>query len=88
MHSLSRDTLVMITYSLGASTNEQPYVMKEIDDGDKKLFQDAIPILVEKLRDEKLETRQLATNVLLELSPKAAKQAGVHVEMPYSYYAK
>ena len=87
MHRLSRDTLVKITYSLGTSANEHWYVMKEIDNGKKKLLQDTIPILVEKLRDEKPETRQLATNVLLELNPKAAKQAGVRVEMPYSYYA-
>jgi HEAT repeat protein len=87
MHRLSRDTLVQMTYSHGTTSNEQFYTMKEIKDADKKLLQDTIPILVEKLHDEKLETRQLATNVLLELSPKAAKQVGVHVEMPYSYYA-
>lgn len=87
MHRLSRDSLVKITYSPGASTNEHWYVMKEIDNGDKMLLQGAIPILVVRLRDEQLKTRQLATNVLLELNPKAAKQAGVRVEMPYLYYA-
>ena len=61
--------------------------MKEFDGCDKKLLQNAIPTLVERLSDEHLETRQLATNILLELSPKAAKQAGVRVEMPYLYYA-
>ena len=88
MDSLSRGVLVKMTYSLDTATNDKFYVMKEIDNGDKRRLQDAIPILVDKLRDEKLETRQLATNVLLELNPKAAKQAGVHLEMPYSYYAQ
>ena len=88
MHRLSRDTLVKITYSLGTSTNEHWYSMKEIDDGDRKLLQGAIPALVKRLHENNLETRQLATNILLELNPKEAKQAGVRVEMPYLYYAK
>jgi hypothetical protein len=61
--------------------------MKDIDDGDKKLLQDSIPILMERLHDGHLETRQLATNVLLELDPKAAKKAGVIVVPPYSLFS-
>jgi HEAT repeat protein len=86
MQSLSRDTLVIIRYEPEPSTNFQAYAMKDIDDGDKKFLQDAIPILVERLHNDNLETRQLATNVLLELNPKAAKQAGVIVVPPYSFY--
>jgi HEAT repeat protein len=87
MQSLSRDTLVIDRKAPEPSTNFQAYAMKDIDDGDKKLLQDSIPILMERLHDGHLETRQLATNVLLELDPKAAKKAGVIVVPPYSLFS-
>ena len=87
LHNLSHDTLVIDRKEPEPSTNYQVYVMRDMSDGNKRILHDAVPLLVEMLREENPEIRQLATNVLLELDPKAAKRAGIRVVPPYSFYA-
>jgi hypothetical protein len=69
------------------STNFTAYVIRDINEGNKRLLVNAVPIVERRLKDENPEVRKLATNVLLELNPKAARQAGVIVVPPYSFYA-
>jgi HEAT repeat protein len=88
LHGLSHDTLVIDRKEPEPSTNFHAYVMRDFSSGTKRLLQPAIPMLVKRLQDENPEARKLATNILLELDPKAAKQAGVLVVPPYSFYAK
>jgi len=87
LHGISHDVLVMDRREPEPSTNFTAYVMRDISEGNKRLLVNAVPVVEQRLKDENPEVRKLATNVLLELNPKAAKQAGVIVVPPYSFYA-
>jgi hypothetical protein len=88
VHGMRQEVLVVDRRDPEPSTNYDVYVMREIGGSDKKLLESAVPTVVERLRDRNSEARKLATNILLELNPKAAKQAGSVVVPPYSFYAK
>lgn len=87
LDGLRRDVLVTYRKEPEPSTNFQAYVMREMTDENKARFHDAIPLIVKRLGNEKIDVRQMATNILLGLDPKEAKKAGVVVVPPYSFYA-
>jgi HEAT repeat protein len=87
LHGISHDVVVMDRREPEPSTNFTAYVIRDINEGNKRLLVNAVPIVERRLKDENPEVRKLATNVLLELNPKAARQAGVIVVPPYSFYA-
>ena len=88
LHALAQEVLIIARRELEPSTNYTAYSMRDISDHNKTLLQGGAPLISLRLQDDNPEVRQLATNVLLELAPKAAKQAGVLVVPPYSLYAQ
>ena len=88
LHSHCDESIVKVPRGPQSSTNFTVYAMRHTSGYNRILLQGAAPIVAEHLKDENPEVRELTTNVLLELDPKAAKKAGVIVPLPYSLYAR
>jgi len=87
LHSHCDESIVKVPRGPRPTTNFTFYAMRQVGGYKRILLQDAAPIVAQHLKDENPEVRELTTNVLLELDPRAAKQAGVIVPLPYSLYA-
>jgi HEAT repeat protein len=86
LHSHCDGSIVKVPRGPQSSTNFTVYAMRHTSGYMGILLQDAAPIVAQHLKDQSPEVRELTTNVLLELDPRAAKQAGVIVPLPYSLY--